>query len=114
MLASDVYSRWRYRLIPDHVVGEILSKNWIDNAIPFLFLILVIAFFETVIPDFFGVGGLTDNARQLGEVAFVVLGMTVVMLAGGIDLSVGSNFAMSNFISLALFNALGMPLWVVF
>ena len=32
--ASEVYAKWRYRLIPDHVLGEILSKNWIDNAIP--------------------------------------------------------------------------------
>ena len=30
------YVRWRYRLIPDHVVGELLSKDWIDNAIPVL------------------------------------------------------------------------------
>jgi ribose transport system permease protein len=36
--------------------------------------------------------------------------MTVVMLAGGIDLSVGSTFALSNFITLALFNWLGWPI----
>ena len=27
---------WRYNFIPDHVIGEILSKRWADNAIPFL------------------------------------------------------------------------------
>jgi len=109
MSASEVYSRWRYRLIPDHVLGEILSKNWIDNAIPFLILLLALAFFTAIIPDFFSVYGMTDNARQLGELMLVVLGMTLVMLAGGIDLSVGSIFALTTFISLALFNALGWP-----
>ena len=40
MSMSETYVRWRYRLIPDHVVGEILSKDWIDNAIPVLMLVL--------------------------------------------------------------------------
>src|SRR5579863_8239694 len=113
MSASEIYARWRYRLIPDHVLGEILSKNWIDNAIPVVILALAIAFFAAVIPDFFSVSGLTDNARQLGELMLVVLGMTIVMLAGGIDLSVGSNFALTTFLSLGMFNALGWPVPVV-
>ena len=46
---------------------------------------------------------------RLGELMFVVLGMTMVMLAGGIDLSVGSNFALTTFLSLGMFNALGWP-----
>jgi ribose transport system permease protein len=79
MSASEVYARWRSRLIPDHILGEILSKNWIDNAIPFLFLIIAILVFASLIPDFFAVGGLGDQARELGEIIFVVLGMTVVM-----------------------------------
>ncbi len=111
--ASEVYAKWRYRLIPDHVLGEILSKNWIDNAIPVAILIAAVAFFASVLPDFLTIGGLSDNARQLGELMLVVLGMTIVMLAGGIDLSVGSNFALTTFLSLGMFNALGWPLPVV-
>ena len=113
MSVSEVYARWRYRLIPDHVLGEILSKNWIDNAIPAFILILSLAVFAALIPDFFSVYGLTDNGRQLGELMFVVLGMTIVMLAGGIDLSVGSIFALTTFLSLGMFNALGWPVPVV-
>ena len=29
---------WRYNLIPDHLIGEILTKRWTDNAIPFIAL----------------------------------------------------------------------------
>jgi ribose transport system permease protein len=111
--ASEVYAKWRYRLIPDHVLGEILSKNWIDNAIPVAFLVVAIVFFSLVVPDFLTVGGLSDSARQLGELMLVVLGMTIVMLAGGIDLSVGSNFALTTFLSLGMFNALAWPVPLV-
>jgi ribose transport system permease protein len=114
MSISETYVRWRYRLIPDHVVGEILSKDWIDNAIPVLMLLFVVAFFGTKIPGFFGLNSLTDTGRQLGEYLFPALGMTVVLLAGGIDLSVGSNFALCNFAAIALVNFVQLPLLLVF
>ena len=113
MFSSEAYSRWRYRLIPDHIVGELLAKSWIDNAIPFLILLLSVAFFSAIIPDFFAPYSLTDNSRQIGELMLVVLGMTIVMLAGGIDLSVGAIFAVATFCSLGMFNALGWPVAAV-
>lgn len=109
MTRSETYARWRTRLVPDHVVGEILSKNWVDNAIPVALLLLAICVFGSIIPNFFLFGNLTDEAREFGEIALVVLGMTVVLLAGGIDLSVGSTFALANFITLALINWQGWP-----
>ena len=75
---------WRYNYIPDHVIGEILTKRWTDNAIPFLALAAVIAVFGTAIPGFFSPYSLLESTRQLGEFAIVVMGLTVVMLAGGI------------------------------
>jgi ribose transport system permease protein len=110
---SDVLSRWRYRLFPDHVVGEILSKNWIDTAIPALFLFLVLAIYTAVLPNFLSTATLLDLLRQLGEIAFIVLGLTIVMMAGGIDLSVGSNLALTNFVALALVNMFQWPLYAV-
>ena len=113
MSMSETYVRWRYRLIPDHIVGELLSKNWIDNAIPVLMLAIVVVFFGTKIPGFFGLHSLADTGRQLGEYLFPALGMTVVLLAGGIDLSVGSNFALCNFAAIALVNYFQIPLIAV-
>ena len=110
---SDIYSRWRYRLFPDHIIGEILAKNWIDNAIPFLMLILSVIFFSFFIDNLLAPYSLADNGRQVGELLFVVIGMTIVMLAGGIDLSVGSTFALATFCALAMFNALMLPLPVI-
>lgn len=113
MSAFESYAKWRYRLVPDHLLGEILSKNWIDNAIPFAFLIITVALFGSLIPGFFGIAGFTDLARQFGEVALLSIGLALVMLAGGIDLSIGSTFALANFVALALINYLEWPLYAV-
>ncbi len=50
-------------------------------------------------------------ARQLGEFLLIVIGLLIVMLGGGIDLSVGSNFALANIVGLIAMNVLGWPVW---
>src|SRR5260370_4414 len=112
MSASETYVRWRYRLIPDHVVGEVLSKTWIDNAIPVAILAIVVVYFHATMPGFLTIAGLSDIARVYGEYLFIAVGMTFVMMAGGIDLSVGSNFALCNMAALFLINYWQVPLFV--
>jgi ribose transport system permease protein len=113
MSYSDTLTYWRYRLVPDHVLGEVLAKRWIDNAIPVLVLVFVLAVFGMLIPDFFGAASLMNLARQWGEFGLLVLGLMIVMVAGGIDLSVGSTFALGNIVALALLNVAGLPMPVV-
>ena len=105
---------WRYNLVPDHIIGEILTKRWTDNAIPFLALVVVLASFGTAIPGFFKLYSLQESTRQLGEFSLVVIGMTVVMLGGGIDLAVGSIFALSAFAAVSAFFIFGAPVWLAF
>jgi ribose transport system permease protein len=114
MSISDTFTYWRYRLVPDHVVGEILAKRWIDNAIPFSILIAVLVGFGYAVPDFLSIGSLTALTRQLGEFGLVVLAMTIVMLAGGIDLSVGSVLALANITALAMLNIFQLPVGLAF
>lgn len=113
MSSRESLSRLRYNLFPDHVIGEILSKNWIDTAIPALFFLLVLAAYSFILPGFISVGNMLDISRQLGEITFVVLGLMIVMMAGGIDLSVGSTMALTNFVALALMNMFHWPLYAV-
>jgi ribose transport system permease protein len=103
---------WRYNLVPDHLVGEILTKRWTDNAIPFLALVITVAGFGTAIPGFFKIASLQDSTRQLGEFSIVVTGLVVVMLGGGIDLSVGSIFALSCFAAVSVFFIFEQPVWM--
>jgi len=103
---------WRYNLIPDHLVGEVLTKRWTDNAIPFLVLVITVASFGSAIPGFFRPNSLLESTRQLGEFSIVVTGLTVVMLGGGIDLAVGSIFALSCFAAVSVFFIFEQPVWV--
>ncbi|SFU19577.1 ribose transport system permease protein [Mesorhizobium sp. YR577] len=109
MASASNLTKLRYRFIPDHIIGEILSKKWIDNAIPFLVLVCVIAVFGSLIPNFFSGSNLSITSRQLGEFALVCIAMMTVIVVGGIDLSVGSNFALGNFMMLALLNLANWP-----
>ena len=114
MFNREALTRWRYSYVPDHVLGELLSKNWSDNIIPFTMLVLAISIFGSIVPGFFDPFTLSDSSRQLAEIGFVALGMTLVMLAGGIDLSVGSIFAIANFLTLALINLLQWNVFATF
>lgn len=70
-----------------------LSRAW---AGPLLALILVYALFAMLSPDTFaGSINLMTMARQTVVVAIAAVGMTLIMVQGGIDLSVGSVVALS-------------------
>ncbi|RRH69776.1 ABC transporter permease [Falsigemmobacter faecalis] len=113
MTLTDRLTRWRYHYVPDHLLGEILSKRWIDNAVPVLFLGLTLSVFGALIPGFFGADNMSNLLRQWGEFGLVVLALTIVMAAGGIDLSVGSTFALGNIAALALIGVADLPLPLV-
>jgi erythritol transport system permease protein len=53
-------------------------------------LIAVIAFFSVAAPNFLSVGSLLVTAKHVAIIAILGIGMTYVILTGGIDLSVGS------------------------
>jgi len=103
---------WRYNYIPDHLIGEVLTKRWTDNAIPFAVLVATIALFGSQVSGFFKISSLQESTRQLGEFSLVVTGLTVVMLGGGIDLSVGSIFALSAFSAVTVFFIFEQPVWL--
>ena len=44
--------RLRYRYWPDHVLGEILSKRWMETAIPVIVLLIVAFALSQAIPNF--------------------------------------------------------------
>ncbi len=103
----------RYRYWPDHLLGEILSKRWTETAIPVIVLIAVAIVFSRAIPGFLTPASLADTARQAGEIGFVVLGMSLVIIVGGIDLSVGSMFALTDFCALFCLDILNWPVAAV-
>jgi ribose transport system permease protein len=105
----ETLTRLRYRYLPDHLLGEILSKRWTETAIPVILLLMVGFALSRSLEHFLSPSSLADTARQAGEIGFIGLGMGLVVIVGGIDLSVGSMFALTDFCALYLLDVLGWP-----
>jgi ribose transport system permease protein len=105
----ETLTRWRYQYWPDHWLGEILSKRWTETAIPVMLLVMVVLASGQLIGNFYSPVALADTLRQAGEIGLIVLGLALVMIVGGIDLSVGSMFALTNFCALMLVHVLKWP-----
>lgn len=58
--------------------------------VTFLLLVLELLIFGIIAPNFFTADNLIRVVQNNAEIAIVSIGMTIVMLLGGIDLSVGS------------------------
>ncbi len=72
------------------------SGLWLNRFGPLLGLSAVFALFAVIAPDgFAGARNLETMARQTAIVGTAALGMTAVIILGGIDLSVGSIVALS-------------------
>ena len=102
----------RYRFWPDKIFGELLQKQWMETAVPLLVLLATVAFFSARIDNFISVSNLSDTLRQASELGFVVLGMSLALIVGGIDLSVGSTFAICNLVALYCVHVLDLPIAV--
>ncbi|EKF9159611.1 ribose ABC transporter permease [Vibrio cholerae] len=73
---------------------KLLSKEWLieqKSLIALLFLVVVVSFLN---PNFFTVDNLLNILRQTSVNAIIAVGMTLVILTAGIDLSVGSVLAL--------------------
>ena len=109
----EAITRLRYRYWPDHWLGEILSKRWTETAIPVFVLLIVGFWLSQSIHNFLSLSSLADTARQACEIGFIALGMALVVIVGGIDLSVGSMFALTDFCALYTLDVLGWPVPLV-
>jgi len=65
-------------------------------------LVLVTAFFAVQAPNFLSVASLLITAKHIATIAILAIGMTYVILTGGIDLSVGSIAGLAGMIGGAL------------
>ncbi|EIO5089104.1 ribose ABC transporter permease [Vibrio cholerae] len=73
---------------------KLFSKEWLieqKSLIALLFLVVVVSFLN---PNFFTVDNLLNILRQTSVNAIIAVGMTLVILTAGIDLSVGSVLAL--------------------
>ena len=72
------------------------QKATLQKLGPFIALLLVSVGLAVLSPDFLTVANLLNVMRQVSINALIAFGMTLVILLGGIDLSVGSILALSS------------------
>jgi ribose transport system permease protein len=69
--------------------------DWVKRFLPFVSLVSLCILIAALEPRFLSAGNLASVARQTAVITIMAMGMTVVMVSGGIDLSVGSIMALS-------------------
>lgn len=95
--------------------GGGVSLNWLLHsplALPLVGLIVVSVLMGFASENFFSVGNIMNVLRQVSIVGILAVGMTFVILTGGIDLSVGAVMALAGTIAAGVMVNAGMPGWV--
>jgi len=103
----------RFVVSPRRIFSDVLSKGWIEGAIPFIAFIALILGVVIFSKGYVSAANLSNLAQFAADGALVTLALLIVVAVGGIDLSVGSNFAMSAFVALYGFHILGLPVLVL-
>lgn len=75
-------------------------------------LVVLIVFFSLTAENFLSLSNSINVARQVSIIAIMALGMTVVIIAGGIDLSVGSVMGLSGVFAATLMMNYNLPVFV--
>src|ERR1700675_1547732 len=84
-------------------------KRELSAALAYVVLLVLVGL---IAPSFFDAGNLRDLALNNAPVLLVALGMTLVILVGQIDISVGSQFAVCS-VAAGLLAKAGVPIALV-
>lgn len=89
-----------------------LALDWLFHsplALPLVGLIVVSVLMAFASDNFFTVNNILNVLRQVSVVGILAVGMTFVILTGGIDLSVGAVMALAGTIAAGVMVNLGLP-----
>jgi len=84
-------------------------REWIERLLPFASVVALFMALSIFSPYFLTVQNLSSVARQTAVINIMALGMTLIMISGGIDLSVGSVMAFAGICGTMLLQS-GVPL----
>ncbi len=87
------------------------TKAWLMEQKSLIALLVLIAIVSTLSPNFFTINNLFNILQQTSVNAIMAVGMTLVILTSGIDLSVGSLLALTYAQLLHLSLALKLMRW---
>ena len=93
-------------------LGSKAVKNFFESYFIFLSLLLLVLFFSLATDNFFSMPTLNAILAKLPTLTVITIGMTLVLICGGIDLSVGSVVGLSSGVIGLASTVLGLPLWL--
>ncbi|MBI1353521.1 MAG: ribose ABC transporter permease [Acidobacteria bacterium] len=88
-----------------------LRSGMLQKLLPFLSLIGLFVFLSIASPYFLTATNLASVVRQTAVINIMALGMTLIIVSGGIDLSVGAILAFSG-VAGTMAMAGGQPIWI--
>jgi ribose/xylose/arabinose/galactoside ABC-type transport system permease subunit len=78
---------------------------------PLIVLVVGVIAISILSPAFLTVGNIENVLTQIAVIGIVTMAQTMLLVSGGLDLSVGSNVALSGVVCGLLFSR-GVPLWI--
>jgi rhamnose transport system permease protein len=84
-------------------------KREVSAAAAFIVLLIIVG---ANAPSFFSGGNLRDLVINNAPILLVAIGMTLVILAGQIDISIGSQFAVCS-VAAGVLSKTGVPIWLL-
>lgn len=93
------------------IVGNFFKTAWREYSVVIIFII-VFVLCSIIAPKFASINNLRAILRNISTIGMISLGMTFVLISGGIDLSSGSVLATTGTVLILLQGSGRVPLWV--
>lgn len=84
--------------------GKGLKASW--KAASFVYIFVVMLLFYIIVNPYINWASITNLLQHTAVIGIIALGMSIVIINGDIDLSVGSNFAFTGGMAILLYNAI--------
>ncbi|WP_127128924.1 SMP-30/gluconolactonase/LRE family protein [Georgenia sp. SYP-B2076] len=97
------------RLAPGRTVSDVLAKPWMEGGLPVVLAVALAAAFAMTTPAILSSSDRHVILSQFVEVGLLAVAMTIVLLGGGFDLSVGAIMGNAAIGSLVLLRVYELP-----
>lgn len=85
-----------------------IAKKVKENVVWFMLVVLILMFSVST-PMFFTTGNLVTILRQISNTGILAVGMSLVLIGGGIDLSIGNQMGLVGMVTAILLTTTGLP-----
>lgn len=98
----------------DGILGGILARKdaLLKRKMVIILLLALVAFFAITANNFLTVGNITNLLRQTSVIGIMSVGFVFIMIAGGLDLSVGAAIAMVGCVAAMCMVYADMNIWL--